>query len=186
MKKKIQLNLFFLISLFFLTSCSNIPNSSWTKINKRELFLDLKPGDILIKEKEFTIYGVFGHAALMKNNRYLIDYPMIGETSYEVPITYWLERNRDIIILRYKYMTEKFLNRLLINIDKYQGYPYSLTFNKKKSNGFYCSQYIWFVYYITAKELGFHLDLDSNDGFLILPYDFYNSKYLINIKTEEN
>ena len=46
------------------------------------------------------------------------------------------------------------------------------------TDGFYCSQYVWYIYYITAQEMGFELDLDSDGGSFVLPYDFINSPYL--------
>ena len=63
-------------------------------------------------------------------------------------------------------------------MDKYFGKNYKISSNKMNTDGFYCSQYIWYIYYITAQEMGFELDLDSDGGNFVLPYDFINSPYL--------
>ena len=63
-------------------------------------------------------------------------------------------------------------------MEKYFGKYYKISSDKMNTDGFYCSQYIWYIYYITAQEMGFELDLDSDGGSFILPYDFINSPYL--------
>ena len=69
---------------------------------------------------------------------------------------------------------------------KYFGKSYRISSNRENTGAFYCSQYIWYVYYITAKEMGFELDLDSNGGNFVFPYDFINSPYLeiVNIEND--
>ena len=91
---------------------------------------------------------------------------------------YWLEEGRDILVLRYKDMTDEFRKRLIKNMGKYFGKDYRISSDKMNTEGFYCSQYIWYIYYITAQEMGFELDLDSDGGPYVLPYDFINSPYL--------
>ena len=114
----------------------------------------------------------------MFDERIVYDYPKLGEKSYAVDIDYWLEKDRKILILRYKNMTDEFRTKLLENMKKYFGKKYEISSNKNNTDGFYCSQYIWYVYYITAKELGYELDLDSDGGKYIFPYDFINSSFL--------
>ena len=114
----------------------------------------------------------------MKNDRIIVDYPKFGNKSYTTDIEYWLEEGRDILVLRYKDMNDEFKKRLVKNMEKYFGKYYKIHFNKLNTDGFYCSQYIWYIYYITAQEMGFELDLDSDGGSFVLPYDFINSPYL--------
>ncbi|WP_320950392.1 YiiX/YebB-like N1pC/P60 family cysteine hydrolase, partial [Fusobacterium sp.] len=128
--------------------------------------------------KTLNPIGMFGHAAIMKNDRVIVDYPKFGNKSYTIDIEYWLEEGRDILVLRYKDMTDEFKKRLVKNMEKYFGKDYKIHFNKLNTDGFYCSQYIWYIYYITAQEMGFELDLDSDGGNFVLPYDFINSPYL--------
>lgn len=167
------------ILLFLFCSCSNLRKElNWKEIKENEVFLNLEAGDIIVKEKQFSLLGMFGHSAIMKDKRTVVDYPKLGEKAYEIDINYWLEKDRDILILRYKDMNELFKKKLLENIEKYKNKDYGINLNKKNSTSFYCSQFIWYVYYKTAQELGYYLDIDSNGGIFIYPYDFLESKNL--------
>jgi len=135
-------------------------------------------GNIIVKEKTINPIGMFGHVAVMKNDKTIVDYPKFWNKSYTIDIDYWLEEGRDILVLRYKDMTDEFRKRLIKNMGKYFGKDYRISSDKMNTEGFYCSQYIWYIYYITAQEMGFELDLDSDGGPYVLPYDFINSPYL--------
>lgn len=172
MKKKIIL--LFLCLLFF--SCSTIEKKYWIDYKNKTVLSKLQTGDILIKEKEFNLYGIFGHAGIMENNIVVIDYPCFGENGYKINKKYWMEKNRKIIVLRYKYMNKKFKEGLLKNLKKYSYLKYGINLNKKYSEKFYCSQYIWYVYYKTALENGYQLDIDKDGGFIVFPYDLINLK----------
>lgn len=185
--KVFKTKIIILISLIFLTACSSVQtipkykkkdNIIWKKIEDFVIILPLETGDIVIKEKTASPIGIFGHAAIMKNDSTIVDYPKLCNKSYTIDISYWLEKGRNILVLRYKYMNDEFKKKLVKNMEKYFGKNYKISFNKLNTEGFYCSQYIWYVYYITAKEMGFELDLDSNGGNFIFPYDFINSPYL--------
>ena len=177
--KKIQYCFLSILVILIFSSCSNSQkNISWKKINQENIFLNIEPGDIIVKEKTFSILGFLGHSAIMKYKKTIVDYPKFLESSYEIDIESWLEENRDILILRYKDMNETFRKKLIENINKYSNKKYKIVFNRENDDGFYCSQFIWFVYYKTAQDLGFYLDLDSDKGLLIFPYDFINSEDL--------
>ncbi|WP_297407961.1 hypothetical protein [uncultured Cetobacterium sp.] len=162
----------FLIITF--SGCSSIKKSKWHSINKRNIYLNIEPGDILIKEKEFSIYGLFGHCGIMEDEDTVIDYPRIGQRGYKISLNYWLEMNRKILILRYKKMNNKFRKDLINNLKKYSFHNYAISFNKYNSHEFYCSQYVWFVFYKTAQENSFNLDIDKNGGLFVFPYDLIN------------
>lgn len=173
-----------IISIFFLilfTGCSSVHANKW-KSPSDILNLNLQPGDIIVKEKELTPKGVFGHAAIMKTSYIISDYPMLGEKYYELGLASWIEDDRDMIVLRLKNVNEDFKNKLIFNMELYSNFYYKISLNKKDNSGFYCSQYAWFVYYITAKEFNINLDLDSDGGFFVFPYDFLNSSYLEVVK----
>ena len=176
-----------LISLIFLTACSSVQtvpkyekkdNVTWKKVEGSVIVLPLEAGDIIIKEKTVNPIGMFGHVAIMKDDRTVVDYPKFGNKSYTIDISYWLEKGRDILVLRYKDMNEEFKKRLIKNMDKYFGKNYKISSDRLNTDGFYCSQYIWYIYYVTAKEMGLELDLDSDGGNYVLPYDFIDSPYL--------
>ena len=180
-----------LISLIFLTACSGVQtvpkyekkdNVTWKKVEGSVIVLPLEAGDIIIKEKTVNPIGMFGHVAIMKDDRTVVDYPKFGNKSYTIDISYWLEKGRDILVLRYKDMNEEFKKRLIKNMDKYFGKNYKISSDRLNTDGFYCSQYIWYIYYVTAKEMGLELDLDSDGGNYVLPYDFIDSPYLEIIK----
>ena len=191
--KNFKIKIAILLSLILFTACSNIPAApyekksdfTWRKVTEETFITNLQPGDIVIKEKEVNPIGMFGHVAIMINERTLFDYPKFGYKSYYIDINFWLENGRDILVLRYKDMTDEFRERLIKNMKKYFGKSYSISSNRENTDAFYCSQYIWYVYYITAKEMGFELDLDSNGGNFVFPYDFINSPYLEIVNIEK-
>lgn len=172
---------------FFLFGCSNVfvpskvPNKIWNKVKKDEdNYYDFRIGDIIVKEKKFSLLGLFGHVGIMKSEREIIDYPKIGESIKSYDIGFWLEENRKFLILRYIYMNEDFEKKLLENLNFFiqLSNPYNIFIEKETSNSFYCSQFIWYLYFKTAEDLGFLLDIDSDDGFFVFPYDFISSKSL--------
>ena len=180
-----------LIGLIFLTACSSVQttpkyekkeNVTWKKVEGSIIVLPLEAGDIIIKEKTINPIGMFGHVAIMKDDRTVVDYPKFGNKSYTIDISHWLEKGRDILVLRYKNMNDEFKKRLVKNMDKYFGKNYKISSDRLNTDGFYCSQYIWYIYYVTAKEMGLELDLDSDGGNYVLPYDFIDSPYLEIIK----
>ena len=180
-------DLLILISLLFLTACSSVKiapkyeekkNVKWKQVEPPVIILNLEPGDIVIKEKTINPIGMFGHVAVMKNVRIIVDYPKLGNKSYTIDVDYWLEKGRDILVLRYKDMNDEFKKKLVKNMEKYFGKNYKISSDRMNTDGFYCSQYVWYIYYITAQEMGFELDLDSDGGSFVLPYDFINSPYL--------
>ena len=185
--KNFKIKIIVLISLIFLTACSTMQttikyekkeNVVWKQIEDPTIVLELEAGDIIVKEKTLNPIGMFGHAAIMKNDMIIVDYPKFGNKSYTIDVEYWLEKGRDILVLRYKDMNDEFKKRLIKNMEKYFGKDYKISFDKLNTDGFYYSQYIWYVYYITAQEMGFELDLDSDGGNFVFPYDLINSPYL--------
>lgn len=164
----------FLLLLFM--GCSNIPEKAWNKLDNKKNFFNIEAGDIIIKEKTPTFLGMFGHTGVMKTDRLVVDYPKLGENIKVVDINYWLEKDRKFIILRYIGMEKKFKENFIKNLNEYLelNKPYKINFDVKSENGFYCSQFIWFIYYKTAKEL--NIPLKKENYFLFFPYDFIYSK----------
>ena len=82
-----------LISLIFLTACSSVQttpkyekkdNVTWKKVEGSVIVLPLEAGDIIIKEKTVNPIGMFGHVAIMKDDRTVVDYPKFGNKSYTI------------------------------------------------------------------------------------------------------
>lgn len=87
--------------LLLLVGCSNIPKRAWKEVDNKENFLNIEAGDIILKKREPTLLGMFGHTGVMKTDRLVVDYPKLGETIKVIDINYWLEKDRKFIILRY-------------------------------------------------------------------------------------
>lgn len=181
---------FILIITIVFIGCSNFEKKTeWKnpnfplKIKDNKLYLgenilDIQEGDILIKEKENTLLGMFGHSAIAIKNYLVVDYPKIGYSAEVLPLNMWLEENRKFIVMRYKNIDDKFREKLFENIKRNLDKKYRISFDKSSNNSFYCSKFIWYIYYITGKDFGERIDLDSHGGFFIFPYDFLESDKL--------
>ena len=97
--KNFKIKIAILLSLILFTACSNIPGGpyekksdfTWRKVTEETFITNLQPGDIVIKEKEVNPIGMFGHVAIMINERTLFDYPKFGYKSYYIDINFWIE-----------------------------------------------------------------------------------------------
>ncbi|MDP0492833.1 MAG: hypothetical protein Q7K48_00745, partial [Fusobacterium sp. JB021] len=110
------------------------------------------------------------------------DIPKSGNQYYETNIEEWTKDNRDILVLRYKNINEKFQKELLKDLNNFKDKYYKLNLNKKNTEGFYCSQIIWYLYRDVSIKNNHKIDLDSNKGIIIFPYDFIQSKELKKVK----
>lgn len=130
--------------------------------------------------------GLLGHSGIMRTRNLIVDYPKFGASSFTLNIEDWLEEDRNFIVMRYVDMDETFRQKLLENIDSTFGKKYRITFDSQFKCFLISSQYIWYLYYITAKELNRDLDIDSDKGFFVFPYDFYKLKrtFYLKIKKE--
>ena len=85
--KNFKIKIIILISLLFLAACSSVQtttkyekkdNVTWKEVKPPVIVLNLEPGDIIVKEKTLNPIGMFGHAAIMKNDKVIVDYPKFG------------------------------------------------------------------------------------------------------------
>ncbi|MCQ8211101.1 YiiX/YebB-like N1pC/P60 family cysteine hydrolase [Cetobacterium somerae] len=170
----------FVFLLFMIIGCSNT-NYKWqstqTAISNS---YKLQTGDIIVKDKLITDpMSWLGHSSVMISDTHIGDFPMPGSEYYTISVNAWLnEPNREVIVLRYPYFNQKFKEAFLKNVEKYGHGKYKTSFFKQKDSDFYCSKFVWFLYYKTAKDLGYTLDLDSNKGIIVFPYNFLNSPHL--------
>lgn len=163
----------------FITGCSSIPAEKWNtpQVIRKNSFL-LEPGDILIKKKGAGFLEYFGHCGIVVNNFYIAEFPKVGYGMIFTPIENWLSGKRKVVVLRMKTSSPELKRELAEEIMVDSDKPYKLFINKKKDNGFYCSQFIWNIYYSSSSYTGSAVDLDSNGGFFVFPYDFWASDYL--------
>lgn len=179
--KRIKLLLILPITTVFLSGCfvSNAPTFNVWK-NHEELYQisqKLKIGDIIITNKDWRRpLSWFGHSAIMVSKYKVGEYPQFCTGYYETDAIFWLSKKEKFIVLRYKALSEKFKTALLKSLLNTKNKQYKIV-EKKDNSAFYCSQYIWYLFWKTAKDLGYDLDIDKNGGYFVTPYDLLNSKY---------
>lgn len=156
-------------------SCSNIEKNQWTGVSKvLETGFEFEEGDILILNKLPNIYSIFGHSGIVLENGSVGEYPIYGYGFIEVGLADWLESSvdRKIVVLRAPNLTNEQKDILRESVDKYAFSKYGI-FNKKMgTDEFYCSSFIWRIYY----DMG--IDLDKDFTYFVVPYDFFNTKLL--------
>ncbi|MGL4946532.1 MAG: YiiX/YebB-like N1pC/P60 family cysteine hydrolase [Cetobacterium sp.] len=174
--------LFSFLFLFTIIGCSNNSDKYIWQNSQTAIFNShkLQQGDIIIKNKLFSDpLSWLGHSSIMINSTHIGDFPMPGKNYYTITANSWLnEKDRKIIVLRYKNFNDIFKQQFSYNIKKYGSGKYRTSFFKKNDKDFYCSKFVWFLFYKTAKDLNYHLDLDDDGGLIIFPFDFIGSNDL--------
>lgn len=182
---KIKIIIFFMIAV---TGCSALPEGRKWEHSSFVMYQTnkLRTGDIIVKNKKWDPLSWYGHAAVMIDDVNIGDYPKFGIGYYEIDSFSWLYEERKVMVLRYINFDEKFKEVFLKNLESLKDEGYWVTFNKESTEGFYCSQFVWYLYWKTSKDLGYELDLDSDHGILVMPYDFIGSPYLEQIYFNNN
>lgn len=170
-----------LITTAFLGGCSvsNTPEFNIWKSHQQlyQVSNKLKIGDIIVTGKDWTRpISWFGHSAIMVSQYKVGEYPQLCTGYYETDVIPWLSKKERFTVLRYKAFNEKFKTAFLKNISKTKDKQYKIV-KKTDNSAFYCSQYVWYLYWKTAKDLGYDLDVDEGGGYFVTPYDLLNSKY---------
>ncbi len=169
-----KINLLLIITSFLYISCTSVDykwNSSYEALVQNS---HMQVGDILILNKKFTPYSLFGHSAMVVGRNIIGEYPAYGYDYIERTIPMWFFENfdRKVIVLRYKNMNIDLQNKLLEAVEKYRYGKYSVFIGRVNDEKFYCSSWIYKVYL----DLG--IDLVNNNDFYVLPYDFLISEEL--------
>ena len=170
-----------LITTAFLGGCSVSNTAKFNTWNAKtqlyQLSKKLKIGDIIITNKDWSKpISWFGHSAVMVSKHKVGEYPKLCTGYYETDVIYWLSQKQKFIALRYRAFNDDFKNAFLENLSKTKRKQYKIV-EKTSNSGFYCSQYIWYLYWKTAKDLGYDLDIDKDGGYFVTPYDLLYSKY---------
>ncbi len=140
----------------------------------------LKPGDILIKKKEPKMLEWFGHCGVVTQNYTVAEFPKIGAGFKNNPISNWYNEGRYVAVLRFSFLSPVFLNNIYQNINSAKSKPYG--FSHKESNSFYyCSQFIWKIFNIKTEDAKI-INLDSDSGITVWPYDILFSDELFQVK----
>ena len=175
--------LILILFVFLVISCQSInPKYKWytpdeviSKVNQ------LQPGDILILSKESTIRSMWGHSAVLNEEKKIVEFPSYSAGYSESPIYVGSKLKRKISIFRLKNIDDKFKNALFKEIDKTVTKPYGLTFDKDFDKRLYCSQFVYLVFKNAGKVTGRDVDLDSDGGGWVMPFDIMESPLLENI-----
>lgn len=169
--------LFLIFLLFSCIACSSTKRIKWDKAEKLiEKKSKIKIGDIIIKERGIGWLAWFGHCGIVVADEEIAEYPQIGLGFYLSSFEDWISFQRKVKVLRLKNMSNAFRLELMKQIFFIKSKPYAITFDKKNKNKFYCSQFIWYVFFKAGKKFNRDIDLDSDKGFLVTPYDLLYSK----------
>lgn len=171
---------------FLVISCQSIdPKYKWYQPEEVISKVDqLQPGDILILSKEPTIRSMWGHSAILNEEKKIVEFPSYSAGYSESPIYAWSKLKRKIAIFRLKNIDDKFRSALFNEIDKTVTKPYGLTFDKNFDKRLYCSQFVYLVFKNAGKDVGRNVDLDSDSGGWVMPFDIMESPLLENIVLE--
>lgn len=170
MKKIVYILIF---SWTFLGCSAVTPKKQWGEIKDLEKSWNkIQIGDIIVKNKTIHPLEWYGHIGVVVTDYTVGDYPQPFIGYQETNFKSWLdEKNRKVLVLRYKNFNQEFKKQFLKNVEKMKKSDYLVTLNRNSEEFTYCSKYVWYLYYLTAKDLGYHLDIDRDGGFLVLPYD---------------
>lgn len=177
----IRILLILLTTTAFLSGCSAFNTSEFTTWKTKgqlyQVSQKLKIGDVIITSKDWSKpISWFGHSAVMISRYKVGEYPQLCSGYYETDAILWLNKKKEFSVLRYKRFDEKFKAAFLNNLPSTKYKQYKIV-DKTNGSSFYCSQYIWYLYWKTAKDLGYDLDIDKDGGYFVTPYDLLNSKY---------
>ena len=166
-----------------LVACKSIdPNYKWYSakevIDKSE---KLQPGDILVLSKKSSLRSMWGHVAVLNEEKKIVEFPSYSNGYSESPLFVWQGIDRKISVFRLKGIDDNFKNALFEEINKTIYKPYGLTFNKNFDKRLYCSQFVYLVFKNAGKKVGRTIDLDSNGGGWVMPFDIMRSSLLENV-----
>lgn len=176
--------LFFLFLIFSLTLHAQSSASKYKWYSPKQIIQNmdkLQPGDILILSKRPTLRSMWGHAAVLNEHKKIVEFPAYSIGYSESPIYAWQNLKRQVAVFRLKNIDDNFKNALFHEIDETITKPYGITFNKNFDKRLYCSQFIYIVFKKAGLKVGKIINLDSNGGGMVMPYDIMNSKLLENI-----
>ena len=180
-----QLFFAFLLTFLVISWQSIDPKYKWYQPEEVISKVDqLQPGDILILSKEPTIRSMWGHSAILNEEKKIVEFPSYSAGYSESPIYAWSKLKRKIAIFRLKNIDDKFRSALFNEIDKTVTKPYGLTFDKNFDKRLYCSQFVYLVFKNAGKNTGRNVDLDSDGGGWVMPFDIMESPLLENIVLE--
>lgn len=172
-----------LLIVILFTSCNSIdPKYQWyTPKEVISKYEQLQPGDILILSKGTRFREIWGHSVILNDEKKIVEFPGYFSGYQEVPIFTWSELDRKIAVFRLKDMNDEFKAELMKEIDLTINKKYGLTFDKDFDKRLYCSQFVYDVFKKAGETLGKNINLDSNGGGWVMPFDIMRSDLLENV-----
>ena len=177
-----RLMLFLILTLSLI--CKTKPEDKYIWYSPREVISNadkLQPGDILILSKRPTLRSMWGHAAVLNEHKKIVEFPSYSAGYSESPIYAWQNINRKVAIFRLKGIDDKFKSVLFKEINETITKPYGLTFHKNFDKRLYCSQFVYLVFKKAGEKTGREVNLDSNGGGWVMPFDIMDSDLLENV-----
>ncbi len=158
-----------------LTICEYIIDEN-EKRTKGTQLVDIQTGDILVTKNSRFMGWRNGHAGLVVDAEegLILEAVMLGTNTKLCDVKGW-EVYPSFLVLRLKeeyqkyYSVQKAVDYAMENM---VDIPYYLFADLLKDKGTHCAHLVWYAY----QETG--VDLDSDGGFLVTPYDIQNSPYL--------
>lgn len=141
-------------------------------------FVDLRPGDIIVSLSTHSFGWSHGHAGLVIDQEHALESTVIGSKSKIYTIEGW-RKYGNYVILRVKNTDDAMGKKVAEYAAKrLVGIPYRLTtgfFGKKEMlkeeiSTVQCAYLVWYAWYRHG------IDLNSNGGMVITPWDLISSK----------
>lgn len=158
-----------------LTICEYVINENGKRTKGTQL-ANIQTGDILVTKNSRFLGWRNGHAGLVVDAKegLILEAVMLGTNTKLCDVKGW-EVYPSFLVLRLKeeyrkyYSVQKAVDYAMENM---VDIPYDLFAGILEDKGTHCAHLVWHAY----KEIG--IDLDSDGGFLVTPYDIQNSPYL--------
>ncbi len=174
--------LLILIAVLFI-SCESI-DSKYVWYTPQEVIAkadQLLPGDILILSKGSRFKEMWGHSVIVNTEGKIVEFPGYFSGYHEFPLYAWSNLDRKIAIFRLNGIDDNFRNNLMQEIDLTINKKYGITFDKDFDKRLYCSQFVYDVFKKSGINTGRTINLDSNGGTWVMPFDIMRSDLLENI-----
>ena len=158
-----------------LTICEYVINGDGKRAKGTRL-VDIQTGDILVTKNSRFLGWRNGHAGLVVDAKegLILEAVMLGTNTKLCDVKGW-EVYPSFLVLRLKEEYRKYYS-VQKAVDYAMEYmvdiPYYLFADLLDDKGTYCAHLVWYAY----QKIG--IDLDSDGGFLVTPYDLQNSPYL--------
>lgn len=156
---------------------------TWHTFQELEMYKDkLEPFDLVVLNVGSEISQTFGHIFIVNEEKKLVEIKGAIEVFADSPIyTFFHINNRNVSVLRYKYIDEELRKAISSEIPNHYNKFYSiLTGTDSEDINSYCSKFVYNLYEEAGKKLGREIKLFP-DKWPIMPFDFFKTDLLVNV-----